>query len=183
MYPRSERGTWNLLYISQKSRCYYIATPIQAYGRHRCSVSKIWPAVLLSWWGGMSWREYSQILRAQITSVGLKIKRKGKLSIPDLQLLRNRALLFMYTNPLQSRAAQHKKVRFSWSSGGRRFPSFPPSLYLQQELVEIIVLNTTEGLNTSDHNWKKNSDSTARKFSLVPFPMIAHIWWVSYTIS
>lgn len=46
------------------------------------------------------WRESSQILRAQTEFVRLKIRRKGKLSIPDVQLLRNWALLFIYTNPL-----------------------------------------------------------------------------------
>lgn len=60
----------------------------------------------------MSWRESSQILRVQIEPMRLKIRRRGKLSMLDLGLLRNWALLFVYTGPFQTRAALHSFLIF-----------------------------------------------------------------------
>lgn len=53
------------------------------------------------------WRESSQILRAQTEFVRLKIRRKGKLTIPDVQLLRNWALLFVFETQTLCRAELH----------------------------------------------------------------------------
>lgn len=125
----------------------------------------------------MSWRESCQILRVQIEPMRLKIRRRGKLSMLDLGLLRNWALLFVYTGPFQTRAALHSfwifleavKVDFFFfllTSTSKPLTS--------TGAIAVIIVNMNEGLNMWPY-LKENSDSTVRKFYL-PFPLIAYFW-------
>lgn len=59
-----------------------------------------------------------------------------------------------------------------WSSGGRRFPSFPQAFVFSSNLVKLMVLHMKESLNTSEPNWKRTQIPLQENPPLFPFPWL-----------